>query len=186
MTVLITGGTRGIGAAIALRLAREGHDLVLGYASDDHAAEETRLAVEDAGVHCAVVRADLTEPEAVDRLFGEPRALTGVVNNAGATLHLGPLAQTPPEVITATVDLNLTAALLDESEPDEQPATSRAVAATPPSIQRRDTGRSASESLVVMPCTLGTGAGPDQCVACEVSVRASPPSARRRRGASSR
>ena len=112
MTVLITGGTRGIGAATALRLARDGHDLVLGYASDDRAAEETRLAVEDAGVRCQVVRADLTEPEAVDRLFEAAGALTGVVNNAGATLHLGPLAETPPEVIAATVDLNLTAALL--------------------------------------------------------------------------
>ncbi|KQW45108.1 oxidoreductase [Nocardioides sp. Root1257] len=115
MTVLITGGTRGIGAATALRLARDGHDLVLGYASDDAAAEQARLAVEDAGVRCVVVRADLTEPEAVDRLFSvatEHGPLTGVVNNAGATLHLGPLAQTPPEVIAATVDLNLTAALL--------------------------------------------------------------------------
>ena len=109
---LITGGTRGIGAATALRLARDGHDLVLGWTRDARAAEETRLAVEDAGAHCLLVRADLTEPDGVDRLFGEAGALTGVVNNAGATLHLGPLAETPPEVIAATVDLNLTAALL--------------------------------------------------------------------------
>ena len=112
---LVTGGTRGIGAAIALRLARDGHDLVLGYARDDRAAEEARLAVEDAGARCAVVRADLTDPDGVDRLFeaaAEHGRLTGVVNNAGATLHIGPLAETPPEVIAATVDLNLTSALL--------------------------------------------------------------------------
>ncbi|GAB6984013.1 SDR family oxidoreductase [Nocardioides pyridinolyticus] len=109
---LITGGTRGIGAATALRLAEDGHELVLGYARDDRAAEQTRLAVEDAGGRCALVRADLTDPDGVDRLFAEAGALTGVVNNAGATLHIGRLAETPPEVIAATVDLNLTSALL--------------------------------------------------------------------------
>jgi NAD(P)-dependent dehydrogenase (short-subunit alcohol dehydrogenase family) len=112
---LITGGTRGIGAATALRLARDGHDLVLGYARDDRTAEETRLAVEDTGARCVTVRADLTDPAGVDRLFGaaaDHGRLTGVVNNAGATLHIGPLAETPPEMIAATVDLNLTSALL--------------------------------------------------------------------------
>lgn len=109
---LVTGGTRGIGAATALRLAQDGHDLVLGYARDDRAAEETRLAVEDAGARCVVVRADLTDPVGVDRLFEEAGPLTGVVNNAGATMHIGRLAETPPAVIAATVDLNLTAALL--------------------------------------------------------------------------
>lgn len=109
---LVTGGTRGIGAATALRLARDGHDLVLGYARDDRAAEETRLAAEDAGAHCTTVRVDLTDPAGVDRLFEAAGPVSGVVNNAGATLHLGPLAETPVEVIEATVDLNLTAALL--------------------------------------------------------------------------
>lgn len=111
-TTLVTGGTRGIGAATALRLAQDGHDLVLGYARDDRAAEETRLAVEDAGARCVVVRADLTDPAGVDHLFEVAGPLTGVVNNAGATLHIGRLAETPPEVIEATVDLNLTSALL--------------------------------------------------------------------------
>lgn len=109
---LVTGGTRGIGAATALRLARDGHELVLAYARDDRAAEETRLAVEDAGGRCTVVRVDLTDPDGVDRLFAEAGPLTGVVNNAGATLHIGRLAETPPDVIAATVDLNLTSALL--------------------------------------------------------------------------
>jgi NAD(P)-dependent dehydrogenase (short-subunit alcohol dehydrogenase family) len=112
---LVTGGTRGIGAATALRLARDGHDLVLGYARDDRAAEETLRAVEETGVRCTLARADLTDPEAVEALFataGAQGRLTGVVNNAGATLHIGPLAETPPDVVAATVDLNLTAALL--------------------------------------------------------------------------
>ncbi len=112
---LITGGTRGIGAATALRLAADGHDLVLGFARDDAAAEETRLAAEDAGARSVIVRSDVTDPHGVDELFAraaEHGRVTGVVNNAGATLHLGKLAETPVDVVRRTVDLNLTAALL--------------------------------------------------------------------------
>jgi len=112
---VITGGTRGIGAATALRLASDGHDLVLGYARDDRAAEECRLAVEDAGARCLLVRGDVSETAGVDALFAkaaEHGRVTGVVNNAGATLHIGPLAETPVDVIRQTVDLNLTGAIL--------------------------------------------------------------------------
>ena len=109
---LVTGGTRGIGAAIAHRLARAGHDLVLGYAHDDASAELTAADVEAAGGRCTLVRCDLLEPGGVERVFAESGALTGVVNNAGATFHVGPLALTPVEVIRRTVELNLTSAIL--------------------------------------------------------------------------
>src|SRR4051812_32238718 len=112
---LVTGGTRGIGAATAARLAGEGHDLVLGYAHDEAAAETCRRRVEESGARCLVVRADVSEEDGVDELFGQARAfgrLTGVVNNAGATMHVGTLAETPPDVVRRTVDLNLTGALL--------------------------------------------------------------------------
>jgi NAD(P)-dependent dehydrogenase (short-subunit alcohol dehydrogenase family) len=109
---LVTGGTRGIGAAVAHRLARAGHDLVLGYAHDDAAAELAEADVEAAGGECTLVRTDLLEPGGVESLFAAAGPLTGVVNNAGATFHIGPLAETPVEVIRKTVDLNLTSAIL--------------------------------------------------------------------------
>ena len=109
---LVTGGTRGIGAAIAHRLARAGHDLVLGYAHDDAAAELAEADVEAAGGDCTLVRTDLLASDGVDQLFAAAGPLTGVVNNAGATFHIGPLAETPVDVIRRTVDLNLTSAIL--------------------------------------------------------------------------
>jgi len=112
MRTLVTGGTRGIGAAVARRLAADGHDLVLGYARDAEAAARTAAACRELGVSCTTVRADVVAPGGIDELFAAADGLTGVVNNAGATLHIGPLADTPPDVVRATVDLNLTSALL--------------------------------------------------------------------------
>ncbi|HET7357639.1 MAG TPA: SDR family oxidoreductase [Nocardioidaceae bacterium] len=112
---VVTGGTRGIGAATAVRLARDGHDLVLGYLADKDAAEHTADLVRAAGARCRVVAADVTDPGAVDQLFDEAAeqgTVTGLVNNAGATLHIGDLADTPVEVIRRVIDLNLTGAVL--------------------------------------------------------------------------
>lgn len=112
---LITGGTRGIGAATARTLAAAGHDLVLGYARDDTSAQALADEVRADGGSCLIVKADLTDPGAVERLFAaaaEFGTLTGVVNNAGATMHIAPLAETPVDVISRSIALNLVAPLL--------------------------------------------------------------------------
>jgi len=112
---VITGGGRGIGAATALRLAADGHDLVLGYVRDVGAAETTAERARALGVSARPVQCDVTDEHQVDRLFdaaAELGQVTGVVNNAGSTLHLGDLVDTPVEVIRRVVEVNLVGAIL--------------------------------------------------------------------------
>lgn len=112
---VITGGTRGIGAATALRLARDGHDLVLSYLSDRDAARAIGERVRTSGVRVELVRADVSAAEQVDAVFEAAAALgqvTGVVNNAGSTLHIGDLADTPVDVVRRVIEVNLTGAVL--------------------------------------------------------------------------
>ena len=112
---LITGGSRGIGAATVRRLVAAGHDVVIGYRTGREVAESLAEEVRTGGAAARAIGADVTDPEAVDALFDaalEAGRLTGVVNNAGATLHLGDLADTPVDVVRRVVDLNLTAAIL--------------------------------------------------------------------------
>jgi NAD(P)-dependent dehydrogenase (short-subunit alcohol dehydrogenase family) len=104
---LITGGTRGIGAAVARRLAADGHSLVLGYLSDEAAAVATRDEIQALGVSCEIVAADITTDAGIAALFEAAGPVTGVVNNAGATYRYAPLVDTPTDEIRRTYDVNL-------------------------------------------------------------------------------
>ncbi|MER7558624.1 SDR family oxidoreductase [Nocardioides sp. NPDC126508] len=104
---LITGGTRGIGAAVAHRLAADGHSLVLGYLSDEAAAVATRDEIRALGVSCEIVAADITTDAGIETLFEAAGPVTGVVNNAGATYRYAPLVDTPADEIRRTYDVNL-------------------------------------------------------------------------------
>ncbi|MFE3829496.1 SDR family NAD(P)-dependent oxidoreductase [Streptomyces sp. NPDC059092] len=113
---IVTGGSRGIGAATCLRLAADGHDLALGYVSHPEAAEGTAASVRAAGARCVTVRADTAEEADVERLFDTAAAalgpVTGLVNNAGVTGPLGRLADARTEDLRRVLDVNLLGVLL--------------------------------------------------------------------------
>jgi NAD(P)-dependent dehydrogenase (short-subunit alcohol dehydrogenase family) len=113
---LVTGGSRGIGAATAVWLAEHGHDVALTYRVDGDAAAAVAERVRVAGGRCHVQRAEITDDRVVDGVVGEAEAvlgpLTGLVANAGLTAHLGDLVDTPVDVIRHVIDVNLTAVVL--------------------------------------------------------------------------
>ncbi|HEV8672946.1 MAG TPA: SDR family oxidoreductase [Methylomirabilota bacterium] len=84
---LVTGGTKGLGLAIAQRLLGDGHAVVATYAHDDRAAEAVRAAAEARRLPLAVVRADAGSAEAVAALFAgeQGRGFDVVVHAAGFT-----------------------------------------------------------------------------------------------------
>jgi 3-oxoacyl-[acyl-carrier protein] reductase len=91
VSVVVTGGSRGIGAAIAGRLAAAGAQVAIAYRSDDRAADEVAKAIEAHGGRALPVRADVSDPDAVDALFATVEAELGpvgvLVNNAA--VHRG-------------------------------------------------------------------------------------------------
>ncbi|MER6388202.1 SDR family oxidoreductase [Streptomyces sp. NPDC059382] len=113
---VVTGGGRGIGAATCVRLAADGHDIALGYARDDAAADATADLVRATGARCVTVRGDTSTECAVERLFdiagAELGVVTGLVNNAGVTGPLGRLADARTEDLRRVVEVNLLGYLL--------------------------------------------------------------------------
>ena len=86
---LVTGGSRGIGRAIAIRLAQTGLPVVINYVSNEAAAAETKNEIEQAGGQAELLQFDVSKPEEIERALGEwedshPDDYIGVlVNNAG-------------------------------------------------------------------------------------------------------
>ena len=86
---LVTGGSRGIGRAVAIRLSQAGIPVVINYVQNETAATETKAEIEKAGGQAELLRFDVSKPEEIERALGEwedshPDDYIGVlVNNAG-------------------------------------------------------------------------------------------------------
>ncbi len=112
---VVTGSSRGIGRAVALRLAADGYAVVVNHRDSTDAAEAVRAEIAQAGVPCTVIRADVTDADAVKALFAEVRGTYGrldvLVNSAGRLLQ-GLFAMTPPAKFMRLVNDNLGSAVL--------------------------------------------------------------------------
>jgi 3-oxoacyl-[acyl-carrier protein] reductase len=85
---LVTGGSRGIGAAISLALAKAGHPIVLNFRSNREAAEQVKARIEEAGGSCELLQFDVADAEAAGKAIealaaDEERPIGVLVNNAG-------------------------------------------------------------------------------------------------------
>jgi 3-oxoacyl-[acyl-carrier protein] reductase len=107
---VVTGGSRGIGRAVAVRLAQDGFDVAFCYRSDAAAAEETEKAVRDLGAGCFHARCDVADPAAAkDFLKAAEDALGGtrvLVNSAGITKD-SPMVLMPQDAWQSVIDTNL-------------------------------------------------------------------------------
>ncbi|GAA0939474.1 SDR family NAD(P)-dependent oxidoreductase [Pseudonocardia zijingensis] len=112
---LVTGGSRGIGAAIAVRLAREGTDVALTYRDAEDDAAKVVREVEGLGRRALALRADSADPDAVraavDRTVAELGRLDVLVNNAGVFPY-GPFEQVSPEELDRTIAIHVRAAFV--------------------------------------------------------------------------
>jgi 3-oxoacyl-[acyl-carrier protein] reductase len=94
MRVLVTGGSSGIGRAIAIASARAGADVALTYRVNERGARETIRDIEGLGRRARAIRLDLADAASIDALAGAARSAIGGVdawiNNAGADVLTGP------------------------------------------------------------------------------------------------
>lgn len=111
---LVTGGGRGIGAAISRLLAAAGAEIVAGYRADEASAEATREAIRAAGGSARVVRANLVHPEEVRALVAAATEAgpLDVLVHAAALGSFKPLLETRPNQWDLTFGVNARAFLL--------------------------------------------------------------------------
>jgi 3-oxoacyl-[acyl-carrier protein] reductase len=107
---IVTGGSRGIGRAVAVRLASDGQAVVIAYASNDVEAKATVAAIEAKGGRAVAVQADVADEAAVAALFDTAEQRYGgidVVVNAAGIMPLSPLATLDLDVLDRVIRTNI-------------------------------------------------------------------------------
>jgi NAD(P)-dependent dehydrogenase (short-subunit alcohol dehydrogenase family) len=114
-TVLVTGASRGIGAATAIAAARDGFNVAINYVKDADAASSVAQAVARHGRKAAIIQADVGKPEDIPRMFQEAEQqlgpLTALVNNTGITGPIGPFSRTTDATIERVFQVNVFGAI---------------------------------------------------------------------------
>lgn len=107
---IVTGASRGIGAAIAERLAKDGLTVVINYAGRADEAEALAGRIEQAGGKAITAQADVSDPQAVARMWDAAEAAFGgvdiLVNNAGI-MKLAPIGEADDALLDSQVAVNL-------------------------------------------------------------------------------
>jgi len=116
---IVTGASKGIGAAIAAHLAAEGAAVVVNYAASKSAAEKVVAQIAQKGGRAVAVRADMSKPADITRLFAETKSafkrIDILVNNAGI-YEFDPIEAVTPENFHKMFDLNVLGLLLATQE----------------------------------------------------------------------
>ncbi|HET8727017.1 MAG TPA: SDR family oxidoreductase [Alphaproteobacteria bacterium] len=118
--LIVTGGGRGIGAAIARRAAGNGYAICINYARDDEAAERLVRELAAEGAHAIAVRSDVADPAVVQDLFDQAEAALGpvaaLVNNAGLTGRIGSFREVDVLTLRRVLDVNVLGTMLCAQE----------------------------------------------------------------------
>jgi len=114
--VIVTGGARGIGAAVCLKLAAAGHAIAVNYANDETAANAVVSRIEAMGGTAKAFRADVGDPGAIPRLFEDAVAdlgpLKGLVSNAGISGAFARVEAQDPAELARLFQVNVIGTIL--------------------------------------------------------------------------
>ncbi|GAA0404764.1 SDR family oxidoreductase [Cocleimonas flava] len=107
---IVTGASRGIGAAIAKQLSQDGFAVIINYIGDREAADQVVFDIETSGGRAHAIKADVSNPTEVTKLFDKTINVVGIPNvlvNSAGIMMLAPLGDSDDELFDRTIAVNL-------------------------------------------------------------------------------